>query len=712
MKLKNTLILLVLAAAIFAFIRFYESKVPTSAEATDSAGRVVKFDRDKITGITIKNTETKIDLRKKDGAWFIEAPIKDRADSMAVSQLFTTAEALKSEAAIPTDKDGGKDLLKDFGLTNSADTRVTFTGGDKPVELLLGKDAAVEGKIYVRLEDSKTAHVISNDLKTQLSKKVDEFRDHKLTDVVTTQVNKVQFKTAAGEIELAKKDQHWSLDKPFKARGNDQKVGDLISQAANAQVDSFVADASNLASFGLQEPRGTVSFTTEGGKEPVVLQIGNAAEKEKDKVYVKVSTRDAVLVVPKTIEALLDTKPGDVRDRNLARFSADIVDRINIESPGKEKIVLARKGESWVRKVEGKDVPINVAAATRLMGELQSQQVVNFVADVATELPKYGLDQPQETITLSSYSSENTAETKAGEKPIVSILFGKTDGDNVYAMLDDEPFVVSVSRTLLSSAMTDPLQWQELTIFKNKPEDITGVEIAREGQPTLTLERDKDKNWVLAKGDGKINRTNVQSMLNTLASLRAVRWMGAATPDQGLAQPKITVSFKTASGSGKLLFGGQTPDMLTYASADGLTGTFGLSQPDVTAFQLPFIEGAPAAPGTTPAAPGATSPAPASTPSPAPPVPDAPPAAPAPSPAAPEPAKPATPPATPATLNPATPLVPPAPAAPAPAPATPPAPAPSADGPAPAPAPAPVPAPAAPPATPAPANPAPAAPGN
>jgi hypothetical protein len=668
MKLKNTLILVILAAAIFAFIHFFESKQPTTQEAGERAGRVVQFDRDKITGITIKNTETKIDFHKKDGAWFIDAPIKDRADSMAINQLFTTAEALKAEETIQTDKQGdGKDMLKDFGLTSS-DTRLTFTGGDKPVELILGKDAAVEGKVYVRLENSKTAHVISNDLKNQISKKLDEFRDHKLTDVLATQVSKVEFKTAAGEIELDKKDQHWSLDKPFKARGNDQKVGDLISQAANAQVDSFVADSSNLASFGLQEPRGTLSLTTEGNKQPVVMQIGNAVEKEKDKIYVKVSTRDAVLVVPKTVETLLDTKPNDVRDRNIARFSPDIVDRVNIESPGKEKIVLSRKGESWVRKADGKDVPINVAAANRLLNELQHQQVINFVADVATDLPKYGLDQPQVTVTLSSYSSENTAETKAGEKPIVAILFGKVEGDNVYAKLDDEPFVVSVSRSLLDVAMTDPLQWQDLAIYKNKPEDITGLEVVREGQPTITLERDKDKNWVLAKGDGKVNQTNLQSLLNTLASLRAVRWIGATTPEQGLAQPKETLSFKTTNANGKLLLGGQTPDMLTYASAEGLTGTFGLGQPDVTAFQLPLIEGAPATPA--PAAPATTPPSiPSSAPA-TPPTPSAP--VPPPAPAAP---------ATPAPASPAPPAAPaPAPATPAPAPAPPAPPVPSPSG--------------------------------
>jgi hypothetical protein len=696
MKLKNTLILLLVAGAIFAFIYFFENKMPTSKEATEIAGRVVKFDRDKITAITIKNTETKIELRKKDGAWYLEAPLKDRADSMAVNQLFTAAEALKSDEAIPTDKSGGKDLLKEFGVANS-DTRLTFTGGDKPVELLFGKDAAVEGKIYVRLEDSKTAHVISNDLKTQISKKVDDFRDHKLTALLATQVNKVQFKTAAGELELERKDTHWSLDKPFKARGNDQKVGDLISQAANAQVDSFVADASNLASFGLQDPRGTVTFTTEGSKEPVVLQIGQPLEKDKEKIYAKVSTRDAVLVVPKSVATLLDTKPNDVRDRSLIRVSSDIVDRINIESPGKEKIVLARKGESWVRKVDGKDVPINVAAATRLLNQLQGEQVASFVADVATELPKYGLDQPLETITLSSYSSENTAETKAGEKPIVAILFGKTEGDNVYAKLDDEPFVVGVPSGILNVAMTDPLQWQDLSIFKNKPEDITSLEITREGQPMITLERDKDKNWVLAKGDGKVNQTNVQSLVNTLSSLRAVRWIGATAPEHGLAQPRISVSFKTSTGSGKLLIGAQTPDLLTYASAEGLTGTFGVSQPDVTAFQLPLLEGAPAAPApappTPPAAPSPTTPAPATPPVAPAPSPTTPPAPtptvpPAPATPAPAPPTPTTPPATPAPTTPPPPPAPPDAGSPppsaAPAPASPaPAPAPSSPPPAP-----------------------------
>src|SRR5688500_14002060 len=227
MKLKNTLFLLLLAGGIFAFIYIYESKQPSTQEAAERAGRVVEFDRDTIDKITLKTNDSKIELEKKDGFWFMEKPVKDRADSIAVAQLFTTAESLKSDSAIPTEKKAGdKDPLKEFGL-GSPETRLSLTGGGENIEIPFGKDAAVEGKVYVRLEDSRTVHVIGNDLKNQVSKKVDEFRDHQLMDVRTSQVNKFTLKTAAGEIELEKKAQHWSLTKPFKARGNDQKVGDL-----------------------------------------------------------------------------------------------------------------------------------------------------------------------------------------------------------------------------------------------------------------------------------------------------------------------------------------------------------------------------------------------------------------------------------------------------------------------------------------------------
>ena len=613
MKPRSTILLLLLAGGIFAYIKFVESKQPSTLDAQRDAKKVVSLDRDKINSIAIKNSEGVIELRKQDNdVWVLEKPVKDRASTMVISGLFTTAEFLNFDAVIGGDKPVGKDELKEYGLANS-ETKVTFGGGEKPVELLFGKDTAVEGKLYVKLAEDKKVFVISNELKKQITKKADEFRDRKLTDLTTAQVNRVAIKSAAGEIELEKKNGHWSLLKPLTARGDDAKIGDIISQAATAQIASFVADSANLAAYGLQEPRGTVSLFSEGSDKPTVLQIGANPKDEKEKIYAKLSSRESVVVLPKSVETLLDTKPNDLRDKSLVRVESDIVDRITIEGAGREKIVLARNAESWVRKAD-KDLPINVAEAARLLTDLQNTQVASFQADVATDLPNYGLDQPTVKVTLSSYASENTPETKAGERPIVTVLFGKTEGDKAYAKLDEEPFIVAVPRSVLDEIRTDPIQWQELAIYKMKPEEITAIEVTRDGQAPISIEREKDK-WKLAKGDGNLNQVNAQSLVNTLANLRAVRWNGAAKPEDGLDKPAVIVTFKTsANTSGKLTVGAMSPDEMWNAAAEGLTGVFTLSKPDEEALVLPLID-KPAAP-TPPVQPAPAAPNPPAAPTP------------------------------------------------------------------------------------------------
>ncbi len=593
MKLRSTLTLLLLTTSVGVYIWLVEIKRPSSREAAERAQLVIALDRSTVDSISIKNTETRIELRKKENnVWHLEEPVKDRADPLVVSQLFTTAESLHHDRML--DKPGKgreKSQLKDFGITNS-EVKLKFSGTEKPVELVLGKDAAVEGKIYTKVEGGENVYVISNDLKTQLTRKADDFRDHRLTSLSPAQVQKVTFKSALGEIELEKKNEQWMLLKPLNARGDNSKIGDFISQAVTAPIDAFMPDSANLAAYGLQEPRGTVSFFMEGAKEPVVLQIGakTATEKtEKEGTYAKLSTRNSVVLLPKSMERLLETKPNDLRDKKLVRLEADIVDRITLEPAGKEKIVLARRGEDWMRK--GKiDMPANGAAANKLLNAIKDQLVTKFVTDIATDLPKYGLDQPQLKVTLSSFAAENTAETKAGEQPIVTIFFGKVDGDLVYAKLDDEPFIVSMTKSFFDSFLTDPIRWQPLSVYHYKPEELTAIEITRAGQPPMAIERGKEK-WNLAKGDGHINQINAQSLVNTLAALRAVRWSGPAEPSFGLDPAVVTVTFKTSGNvSGKLRIGSQTPEEMSHATVEGIDGAFELSKPDRQAFDLALIE--------------------------------------------------------------------------------------------------------------------------
>ena len=601
MKWKTTLGLLIVTAAVFCYLYFVERNVPDTEEANRRAGKVVNFDREKIDGVVIQNGDDKIDLRRHDKKWRLEAPIKDQADSSQVDDLLSDLENWQKDATISAKEiEADKNKLVEFGV-NKSKLRLKLTGAGAPPEILFGKDAALENRMYVRLENSKAVFIAPQSIKKEIDKKAEDFRDKKLTDLIMAQVVRVVLKTPAGELELQKHADHWEIVKPLRARGDDQKVGDLIAQVTTARIQKFVADdKGDLHPYGLAEPRGSITLFIENDKQGQTLQIGAEPEKEKDQTYVRFSSRGFVYTVPKKIEDLLNTKPNDLRDRHLVRIDTKILDRLTIDPAGKQKIILARKNEEWTIASKN-NAPANSSEVDRLIDTLQNQQVTRFVEDVASNLPNYGLDKPQMQLIFSSFASENTAETKAGEQPFTTIAFGKVDGNDVYARVGDEPFVVAVRKNVLEGIFADPVQWQDVSIFKFKPEQIHRVSINADKE----LVRGVNNQWSWTKGSSQINQTNVQSLVNTLSNLRAVRWIGATVPQQGLEKPQLIITFATSPDDKaihKLRIGANAPDGTWFAKVDERDGTFLLSSPDFNALKLPLVS--PSAPSPSPAASG------------------------------------------------------------------------------------------------------------
>ena len=618
MSWRNTLILAVIALAGIVYFRFFEMKRPSTEEARQQAQNVVNFDRSKIDGIVIRNGDQQIEIRRRENKWRLETPIKDQADGALVENLLSDLESWQKEGTIPAkDIEADKSKLTEYGLDNPK-LKLKLLGQGRSPEIWFGKDAALEGRMYVRLQNSKQTFLAKQSIRKDIDRKPEEFRDRKLTDLTTAQVRRITLKTPAGEMELEKKGDHWDILKPLRARVDDGKVGDLISQITSARIQQFVADdRGDLRPYGLAEPRGSITLFDQAEKKDQkveigesikvfgredkgqTLQIGGVPEKEKDQIYVRFTPRGSVYTLPKKTEEILGTKPADVRDNHLVRIDINILDRITIDASGKDKTVLARKDGNWT--IAGRNnAPADSSAVQRLIDTLQNERVTRFVEDVASDLPKYGLDKPQTQLTFSSFASENTAETKAGEQVFAGIAFGKSEGDNVYARLTDEPFVVTVRRGLLDQISADHLQWQELSIFKVKPEQIHRLSATTEKE--LSLERNQNNQWHWVKGSGEINQANLQSLLNTLSSLHAVRWLGATTPQHGFERPQLVLAFTTSPDnktSHKLSIGAQNNDGTWYARVEGREGTFTVSNADLNILKLPLAGQAAASPSPT-----------------------------------------------------------------------------------------------------------------
>src|SRR5213083_2560566 len=366
MNWRTTLILAVVVLGVFAYLRFFEMKQPSTGEARRQAQNVVNFDRNKIDGVVIQNGDEKIEIRRGDNKWRLETPIKDQADGALVESLLSDLENWQKEGTIPAKEiDADKTKLAEYGLNNPK-LKLKLLGRERPPEILFGKDAALEAKMYVRFQNSKETYLATQSVRKDIDKKPEEFRDKKLTDVATAQVRRITLKTPAGEMELEKRGEHWDILKPLRARADDGKVGDLISRITSARIQQFVADdRGDLRPYGLAEPRGSITlYDQEQKKDQKVelgdsikvfgqedkgqtLQIGTVPEKEQDQVYVRFAPRGSVYTLPKKIEEILNTKPSDLRDSHLVRIDTYILDRITIDAPDKGKTVLARKDGNW-----------------------------------------------------------------------------------------------------------------------------------------------------------------------------------------------------------------------------------------------------------------------------------------------------------------------------------------------------------------------------
>jgi hypothetical protein len=695
MNWRATLILLVIAAAVAAFFEFYEIKQPGTREANENASRVYTVDRGQIDGLVITNHDLKIDLRRTDNHWAMKVPLADSADQTLIDEVMTDLETMRKDETIPArDIEGNKNRLQEYGLQSpKVQLAISAHGAAKPTELAFGNDSAVEGKTYLQMGGSGGAvFVVGDALKKLLEKDVNAWRDHRLTDLAATDVTKMTIKNAAGEIELQRAGDHWKIVKPLDARADDQKVNDLVAQVTNLQIQSFVADdKANAAAYGLADPRGVVTLYTPSDAKGTELMIGASptvpAEapkpsaagspppppKEADTVYARLPARQSIYTVPKSIEDILKLKPNELRDRSFVRLNPDMVDRIKITPAAGAPFTLGRKDKVWSVLAPASGQAIDAAKPAELMQKLGSTMVTDFVADSAADLAKYGLDHPVLQVTFSSFASENTAETNAGEKTIAAVSFGRTEGANVYARVEEEPFIVSVPRTVLDDIPAEPLLWQPLNIFQAEPEKVGVLEEKAKDRPELAFTRSGKGDWTLTKGSGPVDQAKVQSVVNTLSRLHAVRWVGAVKPEYGLDAAATGLSFEL-TGDPKtrrtLFLGVVTPDQMGYARVDGKEGAFLVSRPDYdTLLQalvpgpapIPTVAPPPAATPSAPVIPPPATPAPATPATPAASVePSMAPPAPAPGPAA-------TPVATPADIPSPTPSI--SVATPAPTPA-------------------------------------------
>lgn len=434
-RARSTLLLLLVAAGLGAYIYFIESKRPSAEEAATAKEKVFGVDTDKIQEITIKVGEKESTSLVKEGSgWRVTAPITSEADITEVTTLLSSLSSLERQLTV----DENPSDVSAFGLSPAA-MEVTFKaeGMSDVARLLIGRKTPTGSDLYAKLADQPRVFLISGYLDTTFNRGTFELRDKTALKFERNGVSSIELLVEKQPaLQMSKTNAAWAISSPWQTRGDYGVVEGLVGRVAASQMKSVVAEnATDLKPYGLDRP--LVQVKVGAGSAQATLLIGRA---EEDSFYAKDASRNIVFTLEKGIVDDL-RKPADTyRPKDLFEFRTFTGDRVEVTRNGAKTIFERLKGsaetapEKWTQTDPALDVP--EAKIEDFLSKLSSLRADTFEAALPASR--------QEIITIA---------TRFGtEKKEERVSFFKA-GTDLYATRPDDVGAMKLAGTALDDAL-------------------------------------------------------------------------------------------------------------------------------------------------------------------------------------------------------------------------------------------------------------------
>jgi hypothetical protein len=398
---------------------------------------LLKFDGDAVVSLQRHMGPNVLEIVKSGETWEVAKPVKEKADTPSLRQLFEQLGNLHAEriAAYPA-----KDL-QTFGLdAPSAIATIAVKGEGKPKEhiLKLGKTTGDRGDRFALVDDGKTVAVLSGELCEQLTGAPLTFRDRSIARFADA--DRLSLERGPRKATFAKAELAWKLIEPLQADAEQDPLDAFVGNLRRLRADKLVAekaDAEQLKKYGLDRPVAEWRAQA-NGKDVLHLLIGNE-EPKGSRRYAKLAKGDLIFLLdPRLSREVLD----EYRTRAVWTPPLDAVQIESLNYRYKSApFTLEKLGSAW--QVVGKpDAKINAAAVEDTLAALAGLKLSRYAADKGANLALFGLDKPELILEASTRTGKRVlhignfaGDTKAryarvpeGDKNDVFVLDEETCG--------------------------------------------------------------------------------------------------------------------------------------------------------------------------------------------------------------------------------------------------------------------------------------------
>lgn len=422
---KSTLIVLLIALGLAAYVYFYELRHGHERDAVkDESAPAFTFAADDITSITLVRGGQSVTLEKRDGTWRVTAPVETRADQNAASTLASSLAGARIERRLAADPS----RLENFGLAQPAViVTVRLTSGEEHV-LRLGARDFSGVSVYAFVDQQSDVALLPSSVLAAADKPLEDLRDRSVLAFKSWEVTAADLRSPRAQFRLERRGEDWFLTAPRELRADENTVRDLLDAVSFAKMDEIVAETTDqLARYGLDRPDYELRIRTENGEERALL-VGRRAPKTpgkdgQDRYYAKDTSRSMIFTISQSLLKEFDRTLFDLRSKHIAHFDRAQLTRLELRNEHLTLVAEKTADGKWLVRepAEHKDKEARVSSILSALEFTRAEAILDQpAAAVLSQLEKPAIeialtDSGGTTRIVVSAVREGKVYARAGE---------------------------------------------------------------------------------------------------------------------------------------------------------------------------------------------------------------------------------------------------------------------------------------------------------
>jgi hypothetical protein len=574
MKTRTTLFLLLITLGAGAWLLLKESG------ATHNAGGHLLFDwsdtaqqqeKEKlkvdviaaeVTGIDLKSSTAEISLRREaDGSWSLTKGVQDRADGALVKTLLDYLSTATISDVIERDElNDGTVSESSLGLDDAGAWRVSWLGAEGKVlsEMRAGKSAPLGGAGYVQLKGQKQRpdiYIVKPDLRPELARPLDSFRDSRACRYREEQVHKVVVRKGEGEVELGRtmipgaEPGDWLITRPLANAPADQKIAkEFVATICGLKVKGWMP---YMESTDKPLVEVTVFPPVTGAKGTTLSFFPDPSAPEATAICRDAQRKATFKVDKETVDYFcLADSPNPFRSRKLpVMVEPAVISTVEVRTP-QDSVVLARVGDrwSWRPLAGGEWSEAAVERLEKLITAVTESDILDFASDSLADPKEFALDQPDYIVTFAAGAHlglENLTPMNKDNSRSLRIAI-RQDGQ-IFANYAGDPFVYRVGPELSSAIPLTFNKWRSLALPGFSINQIRSLKRTIGTTPPLEMKYNTlTQRWTIIQAGAEVTpmyaTASIESLAGKLGTLSVANWLDS--PDEAnkaLQNPAVII---------------------------------------------------------------------------------------------------------------------------------------------------------------------------